>query len=416
MNKEIIDAVNKFGTPLYLYNKEIISEKFCELKENLLKNSLIYYSMKSNSLLGICQLMKEKGCGIEVASKGEMFCAIKAGFDTNKIIFTSPGKTINELKFAIEKEIKLINVESLDEIILINKIAFKNKKKVKIAIRVNPNFNISNAKIKMSGVSSQFGIEEEQLNDYFFNEVKKLGNIILVGIQVYMGTQMLEAEDIIKNTKFIIELGLNLSYKYCFDLAYLNMGGGFGIPYFPNENPLDMRKIKKGMDQIDKQYAESLKNTELIFESGRYLMAESAVYITKVLYTKDSKKSKYIICDGGSNFHSASAFLGRFVRNNYPIFTLPKKDEMEVANVVGPLCTPTDVLGQKVEVGKDIEEGDLVVIEKSGAYGLTYSPILFLSHETPNEVMYYKEKYYVLRERGTVEDLLKGQNSLNGDI
>ena len=163
---------------------------------------------------------------------------------------------------------------------------------------------------------------------------------------------------------------------------------------------------------LSSRYKAELEKVELVFESGRFILAESGKFITKVLYKKESKGKKYIVCDGGSNFHAASAFLGRSIRNNYPIYSIPDQEEKEEMTVTGPLCTPTDVIGQSVQINKDIKKGDYIVIDKSGAYGLTYSPLAFLGHRRPIEIMRYKQKIYILKQQGEVENNLIGQNMI----
>lgn len=411
MNKSIKDSILQYKTPFYLYHRDIMEENCRRLKMCIMPGAKLYYAMKANPLIGICQVFDGMGCGIETASMGEMHIALEAGCSPNKIIFTSPGKKYDEIEFAIKKKIKMINVESYEEAVIINNVAKKNNLHVPVAVRVNPAVCYSNAKIKMSGVSSQFGIEEEMLG-FFFEQIKRLENLDLMGIQIYMGTQMLWAEDIIKNTDYAIRLGIDLSVKYGFALKYLNLGGGFGVAYFKNETSLDMNVLKKGLEKLKEQYKDELADTEVIFESGRYLMAEAGEFVTKVQYIKESKGNKYIICDGGSNFHSSAAFLGRFVRNNFPITTIPESENNAEFTIVGPLCTPLDVLGQKVSANENIAVGDCIVIEKSGAYGLSYSPLFFLSHEMPAEIMESQGGIEILREHGSYMDFTKGQNKL----
>lgn len=407
--KKIADEYN---TPMYVYDMAIFKEQYDKLKESIIPGAEIYYSMKANPLLGICQLFYKMGSGIEVASSGEIQTALKAGCPANKIIFTSPGKTYEEISVAIKNNIETISIESMEEAHIINRIASMENKVVKIAVRINPNINNVNSKIKMTGVSSQFGIDEQKIDEVFFNELSKLENVSMVGIQVYMGTQNLNSTDIVYNTEYIIQLAIRLSQEFNFDLNYINMGGGFGIPYFEKETELDLVELKKGMYRIYKQYENELKSKKLIFESGRFLTAKAGKFITKVLYKKNSRDINYIVCDGGSSFHASSAFLGRFVRNNFPIFTIPESQETERVNIVGPLCTPSDIIGQQVDINVNIKSGDLVVIDKSGAYGLTHSPLRFLSHNTPVEIMVNNGETSVLRERGKAIDVLMGQNSL----
>jgi len=412
-NKIIEKAVKQFETPFYLYDRDIIRKQNKKLRETIPSNSSLYYSIKANPLIGLCQFMRTQTDGTEVSSKGELYIALKAGVSPNNIVFSGPGKTDKELEYAIDNNIKLINVESLKEMELINEISEARNKITPIAIRVNPSDSHSNARIKMSGVSSQFGVEETELNKLFFESVRKLKYVQLMGVQVYTGTQNLDSESLTINIKYIISLALKLSNQYRFELKYLNLGGGFGVPYFSQEKELDMDKLKTNLIAIFEQYCNELRGTEIIFESGRYLMAEAGVFVVKILYAKESKGSHYLICNGGSNFHSASAFLGRFVRSNFPMYVLNKEEQDKVYTVTGSLCTPTDVIGQDVKLDSRSEIGDYIIIEKSGAYGLTNSPSEFLSHENPMEIIYADSKFYILREKVCQQYKQDNQNDFN---
>lgn len=409
---KIIEAVQEYETPLYLYDRARIEENYHKLTESIFPDAKLFYSMKANPSLGVCQIFHDLGAGIEVASAGELCVALEAGFNPENIHFTSPGKTVAEIEYALKEGIHLINIESVEEAHVVDAIAKKLQVKANIGIRVNPSVCFSNAKIKMSGVSSQFGIEEEDVNETLIRELKELTNIEILGFQVYMGTQMLVSEDIIKNTEYIMTMALRLAKEFGISLKYLNVGGGFGVKYFKNETPLELSEVKKGMEALYTAFAKDLKDTKVVFESGRFLMADTGVFVTKVLYVKTSKNQKYVVCDGGSNFHSSAAFLGRFIRNNFPIHTIPASEELAECNVCGPLCTALDVIGQKVSINANITSGDLVVIEMSGAYGYTYSPSKFLSHEQPMELLLDGDSMKVLRSRGKIEDYISGQNRL----
>lgn len=410
--EKLIKAVALFGTPMFLYDEIKILEQLYILRNAIFSKAKLFYAMKANPLIGICQLLYSNGCGIETASKGEIQTALKAGVKAENIIFTSPGKTEEEITYAINKQIKLLNVESLEEARIIDDIAREKETTVKIGLRINQNVNFSKAKMKMTGVSSQFGIEESELSKEFFDKLQALKNIEIVGFQVYSGTQVLDAEEILQNVEYIINMVLNLSKSYQISLKYLNLGGGFGVPYFKGELPLDMSALKQGMEKLEAQYGRELEKTEIIFESGRFLVAESGLFVTKILYRKVSKDMLYYVCDGGSNFHSSTAFMGRFVRNNFPMYSIPDIAEKKKVNVVGPLCTPTDLIGKNVELSGELNPGDLIVVVKSGAYGLSYSPFSFLSHESPMEVLKIGDTYEVLRERGMAEDLWIRQKGL----
>lgn len=409
---QIKALAEQYGTPFYFYDKAVMTENYHNLKNSIFPGAELFYSMKANPALGVCQVFCGLGSGIEVASAGELYTALEAGFDPKRILFTSPGKTKHEIEFALRHQIRLINIESLAEAHLVSEVAGQLGIVADIGVRVNPAVAYSNAKIKMSGVASQFGNEEADINESFFRELRDLHNLSLQGIQVYMGTQMLLAEDIIKNTEYTMDMALRISKEFGFRLQYLNVGGGFGVQYFKNETQLDLTALKAGMADLKKRFGEALQDTEIIFESGRFLMADAGAFVTQVLYVKESKGQKFAVCDGGSNFHSSAAFLGRFVRNNFPMHTIPEGTETSECTVCGPLCTALDVIGQKVMIHADIAPGDLVVIEKSGAYGYTYSLCRFLSHEQPMELMADGDGTYIIRERGALEDLLLCQRKI----
>jgi diaminopimelate decarboxylase len=405
------DIADQFGTPVYVYDGKVIERQYGKLAGCLPESFEIFYSVKSNPLLGICQLMRKLGSRIEVASYAELFTALKAGFDPQDIIFTSPGKTREELEFAIQRNIYSINVESLAEARLIHELAASRKKKVRISVRINPNFNIAGASMKMTGVPTQFGIDQTQAGAAL-EEMLSMPWLNVGGIHIFTGTQMLDASSIVSNMEEIMKLAVQLSDSCGFSLEFLDLGGGFGVPYFKGEEPLNTELLREGLADVWSRYERRLQGTRIGVESGRYLLAEAGVFLTKVLYVKECKGTTYVICDGGSHQHASTAFLGRYVRNNFPMYILGKeKEETQEVVVAGPLCTPTDVIGQKVALPK-AEPGDLVVIEKSGAYGLTHSPVLFLSHMLPPEVLHDGGRTYLLRERGGAEDFLRGQIGL----
>lgn len=381
-------AVQEYGSPLYLYDMGQFRSNIERLRENLFPESGLFFSMKANPLSEFCSIAYHEGCGVEIASGGELKLALASGVDPGNIVFSGPGKTEGELLKAIEAQIYVIHVESLREIRIINQLAEEKNRNVPIALRINPNRITSTGKVQMGGTASQFGIEETELVDSLFEEINSLKNINLSGVHIYMGTSILNAEEICRNTEYSIRLGIELSSKYAFKLKYLNVGGGFGIPYFHGEKALDLTALRNGMAIIKEKYQEQLRETKLFFESGRYLLADCGLFLVRVLYRKESRGNTYLVCDGGANFHAASAFLGRFVRGNFPMYVLGKKGTEKEFYVTGPSCTPADLLGQKVMLPSDADEDDIIVIEKSGAYGLTYSPYGFLSHKLPLEIGY----------------------------
>lgn len=348
--------------------------------------------MKANPLPEFCKIANQKNCGVEVASGGELQLAFHAGIEPEHIVFTGPGKTYQELWEAIKSGIYMINVESVKEMETIHKLAKRTGRVVSVALRINPCIQMPIGKIQMGGTASQFGIEETELNEELFEKISNMTNICLEGIHIYMATSILDSDEICKNTEYAIRLGLQLVNKYSIHLNYLNVGGGFGIPYFRGEKALDIMKFGMKMKILQQKYGKQLQKTKVYFESGRFLLAECGLFLIRVLYRKESKGNTYLVCDGGSSFHASSAFLGRFVRGNFPMYVLGKTGAEKSFYVTGPSCTPTDLLGQNVKLPESTKEGDIIVIEKSGAYGLTYSPYGFLHHRLPLEIGYDEEK------------------------
>jgi diaminopimelate decarboxylase len=416
INDNILTAIiNQYGTPLYAYDLSKIADQVSVLQSILPKGFGIFYSMKSNPNLGILSFLKDFVAGVEVASEGELYLAQYTGVSSNQIIFVGPGKTKEELKYAICSNIQSIVVESVEELNLINEISRKYNKETKILIRINPSGELGGARIKMAGIAKQFGIDEECLGN-IFNEVDKYKNIRIFGIHVYMGTQILDVNFIIESFRKVLEIAESIQTNWNIKLKVIDFGGGFGIPYFPGEQEMDHGILKEKLLELFQEKSRYLdfSQIKLIVESGRFLVAESGYFLSKILYKKDSRGKTFLITDGGSNNHASAAGIGRFIRHNFPVTVLNKENEgcKEMVDIVGPLCTPTDVLAQNVELPVT-KEGDIITILKSGAYGLSASMTGFLSHITPAEVLFYEDKHWLVRERGKREDYITGQTVLN---
>ncbi|MEO3944727.1 type III PLP-dependent enzyme [Gorillibacterium sp. CAU 1737] len=408
----------RYGTPLYVYDGEKVEQQYQRLKETLPSPFEVFYSAKCNPLLGICQLLRGLGSSIEVASGGELHTAVEAGFQPQQIIWTSPGKTEEELLYAIEKGIYSINVESVTEARTLSRLAVQQGVTVQMSVRINPDFHPAGAGLKMTGVPTPFGIDQASAVDAL-KTIASLPGLALIGLHVFTGSQVLDATILAETMEQIFQLALSLSEEAGLPLAFLDLGGGFGVPYFPGEPSLDTALLREELAAVWARHASRLEGVRIGVESGRFLLAESGAYVARVIDVKACKGTTFAVCDGGSHQHAASAFLGRYVRNNFPMRVIPAAsdrltDRPEPADVtmVGPLCTPTDVIGQKVLLTPP-EPGDLLVVERSGAYGLTHSPVMFLSHPLPAEVLSYQGEDHLLRERGKADDFLRGQHALD---
>ena len=404
------NLAEQFGTPLYIFDGDNIAENYNSMIGQLPGNAEIFYSVKANPSLGICQLLNICGSGIEVASSGELHLALKAGFQPHKIIFSGPGKTENELEHAIETGISAIIAESVNELEKLEQLAAERDCIVNTGIRLNPSYELPNAKIKMSGSGKQFGIDEDDLDEVmsFFAKSKHLK---LMCIHIYIGTQIFEYEMVIAHVRQMLEISKRIVREYGIDLRMIDFGGGFGVPYFGEGTLFDFESFGKGMKAVCQEYSDICNGRRLIFESGRYMLARSGYFLTRVLYRKSSKGTNFLVTDGGMNNHVLSTFRGRQMRNNFPLYFLGKTGEKETVTIAGPLCTPDDVLGRNVET-VSAGPGDILCIPNSGAYGLSYSPVHFLGHPGPAEVLRYRDDDYLLRQRGKSDEILTGQQEV----
>lgn len=399
----------QFGTPLYLYDGNKLEEQYRLLKDCMPACFEICYAVKANPLLGVLQVFKSVGSGAEVASEGELYLALKAGFKERDIIYTCPGKTPEGIEMALRNNIGSINLESVYEAALVNDIAVREQRyEVPVCVRLNPDFSIGGAGLQMSG---QFGVDEDALESFFQQLRARFTRLKLIGVHVYSGTQVMNAEDILVNADRILSLALNLSANYGFSLKLIDLGGGFGVAY-KNEDGLDLHVLKQGYTQLWKKYGPSLKDVRLIVESGRFLTAAAGEFITRVLSAKVSKGRKYIICDGGYSHHPASFHIGRFSHNRFAV--MPVKNTQatqELVTITGPTGTPVDILARDIMMDPVIP-GDLLRIPNSGAYGFTNSCQHFFSGPSPAEVMQYNGNVHVLRKRGNLKTLLAGMEKL----
>ena len=313
------EASEQFRTPFYLYDKAEIVAHVEKIKSTIFESAQLFYSMKANPEKAVIKCLLAQGCGVEVASFGELKIALEAGCNPYNIIFTGPGKEIDELELAIELGIYCINIENIHEIEIISEIATRLQKNVNIGIRINPH-NLTIGKISMVGVT-QFGIGPEQVGEAF-EHAGRSDYVHVIGFQVYAGTQILNSDVISETVEQTIDIAFAMMDKFNISIKYLNFGGGFGVPYFLNDLELDMDKLRVNLEAIYRKYPKLAKVDRIVFESGRYLLAEAGVFVVKILYEKTVCGNKFLICDGGSNFHSSAAFLGRFVRNNFPIHSI----------------------------------------------------------------------------------------------
>ena len=365
-------------TPFYAYDRQLITQRMSELRQQMPEDLKIHYAIKANPMPELVQHMATLVDGFDLASAKEMQIALNTPISTNNISLAGPGKGYEELKQAIAAEIT-IHVESANELETISQIEQEISIQAHIAVRVNPAFELKASGMKMGGGSKPFGVDEEQL-PIILKRIKEL-NLDFLGFHIFSGSQNLKAESIIEAQQKSFDLVDKLS-EYCPNpIQKVNIGGGYGIPYFPGEKPLDTQLVGDALEKSMSIFKRKHPQAEVIIELGRYLVGEAGIYVSKIIDKKISRGKTYVVVNGGLHHHlAASGNFGQVIRKNYPLSIGNKiqSDTHETVTIVGPLCTPLDVLGENVSLPES-EIGDLVVLYQSGAYGYTASPHQFLS-------------------------------------
>lgn len=382
--ERLVDRVGQ--TPFYAYDRELLTRRVAELRAALPASIKLHYAMKANPMPAVVSHMARLVDGIDVASGGELRVALDSGADPHEISFAGPGKRHAELRQAVAAGI-LINIESFREVGELAAIRQATGLPARVAVRVNPDFELKGSGMKMGGGPKQFGVDAEQVPE-LLAEIGKAG-LAFEGFHLFAGSQNLRPEAIVEAQRKCFELALRLAESAPAPVKFLNLGGGFGIPYFPGEQHLDLSSIGANLAAIAAEAGEKMPHAQIVIELGRYLVGEAGIYVTKVLDRKVSRGHVFLVVDGGLHHHlSASGNFGQVIRKNYPVTIGNRMDQpaAESVSVVGPLCTPLDLLADKMNLAH-AEPGDLVVIFQSGAYGATASPRGFLSQPDLLEVL-----------------------------
>lgn len=373
-------------TPFYAYGREQLKTRVGELRAALPGSVKLHYAMKANPMPALVAFMARLVDGIDVASAGELKVALDAGTNPHEVSFAGPGKRDAELRQAVAASV-LINLESFREVTALSAISKELGLPARVAVRVNPDFELKGSGMKMGGGPKQFGVDAEQVPDLLAAIGKS--DLQFEGFHLFAGSQNLKAESICEAQQKSYELALRLAEYAPSPVRFLNLGGGFGIPYFPGEERLDLSSIGENLNLLAARVAQEIPSAEIVIELGRYLVGEAGIYVTRVIDRKISRGQIFLVVDGGLNHHlSASGNFGQVIRKNYPLAIGNQMacSEKICASVVGPLCTPLDILGDRMELA-NAYPGDLVVVFQSGAYGASASPQGFLGHPSPLEVL-----------------------------
>ena len=390
----LYDLVKVCETPFYAYSQKKIVNQVNKTKQILGKN--IFYSIKSNSNQAILKLMNSLDIGADVVSIGELKRALEAGFDPNKIIFEGVGKSEQDLLYAMHKNIRLINTESLEEIKLLDNLANEKNKNVDIGVRLNPDVDGETlSKISTGKKTDKFGIEFENL-DKIIKLVKSCKNLNLIGISCHIGSQISKIEAY-KNTFSQMKMAANKFIESGINIKHVDLGGGFHVKYEESDPDFNIEMVKEELDNCFTQ-----TNYELSFEPGRYLIAEAGFTVTSIVTIKNNGGINYLIVDAGMNTLIRPAMYGA----HHEILAIDVKSEeiMDYA-IAGPICESSDVFLKNIKLAKQ-KIGNLLVIKNTGAYGKVMSSN-YNSRPLPSEILINNDNYAIIYSPEKIEKIIE---------
>lgn len=373
-------------TPFYAYDRSLIAARVAGVRQVLPQGVHLHYAIKANPMPALVGFMRPLVDGMDVASAGELKLALDAGADPRTIGFAGPGKRGAELRQAVAAGV-LLHAESARELEVLAASAQALGRSARVALRINPDFELRGAGMHMGGGPKPFGIDAEQVPAML--RAMARDGLAFEGFHIYPGSQNLRGSVIAESLHRSVELVLRLAHDAPAPVRYVNLGGGWGIPYVAGEQRLDLAPVADALAQVQAALGRALPEAQMVLELGRYLVGEAGIYVARVIDRKVSRGQVFLVTDGGMHQHlAASGNFGQVIRRNYPVVIGNRLQaaERESATVVGPLCTPLDVLAERMELAV-AQPGDLVVVLQSGAYGATASPQAFLGHPPCAEVL-----------------------------
>ncbi|HEX5855968.1 MAG TPA: hypothetical protein VFZ57_10135 [Thermoanaerobaculia bacterium] len=411
----LLRAAARFGTPLYVYDFDVIERQVARLKRALGPRFMLAYAVKANPSLGVLTFLSNLGLSSDVASRGELIAVRRAGCPPSKILSTGPAKSDAHLEALVRAGVSQIHVEGEWELNALEAIARRLKRRVSVGLRLNPPWGIAEKTVIIGGPgANKFGFDLSSARK-ILRVKEKFPHLDICGFQVFNASNVLDAELLVENTRRVLALALSLSKKHDVPLRSVDFGGGFGVPYADSESPLDLGILRKGLAALAHGAAlePRLAGTRLVFEPGRFLVAESGTYVVKVLGTKRSRGADYVLVDGGIHHFLRPVLFG----TPHRVRLVPGKagagrgrSSLSRKSLVlsGPLCTSLDILHPAARLPLPVR-GDLLAFENAGAYGYTESMPLFLSHEWPREAGIRRGRLALLRRPPTTASLLAAQ-------
>jgi diaminopimelate decarboxylase len=384
-------AAREHGTPCFVYFLDDIRERVNELKRAFGERFHLSYAVKSNPNPELLRRLREHVHLLDVSSGGELERGLRTGFPAEALTFSGPGKRNPELEAAVTHRIGGIIVESVGEATRLAEIAARRAETANVLVRISPSELPPGFGVRMSGKPTPFGIDEEEI-DEALAEILALERIRLLGLHIYSGTQCLRPEAIAENIGIHARIFRGLAVRHDLTPELLVFGSGFGIPYHEDDVPLDVRLVAEKASPVLDALREDrrFRATRMVLEMGRYLVGEAGFFLTRVVSQKRSRGTDICICDGGMNHHlGACGHLGSVIPRNYRMFKVsedPTPAASQEYDLAGPLCTSIDTLGRRVKLPR-LEVSDVIAIRSSGAYGVSASPIHFIQHPPPRELL-----------------------------
>lgn len=391
--EKVVQAVRAANGPGYLFFKDILQHKYEVICQCLAGRVQVHYAVKANPSPMVLEEISRLGLGADVASGGELQAVLDAGIAAEKIEFSGPGKRLEELQTAMEVGIGAINVESLSELKKILILSRDRDRQARIGVRINPDMGKVKTGLKMAG-NTQFGISEANLPEVFALIRDNSNRLLFQGIHLHIGSQVLEASVIAENMRIALNSALKVEQDFGVTVGKINFGGGWGINYFENQAPLNLSQLSEFIGAVleEPAYKGLVDRCKLIVEPGRFLVGECGLFFAGIVTLKQNGTLDFAVLDGGMNHNYLLAGgMGQVIRRNFEIDAIcqgaEEGGETKTFTVVGPLCTPQDVLANNVELPEVLAEEDTVLFFNCGAYGASASPLQFLSHPQPCEEM-----------------------------
>ncbi|MBI5851388.1 MAG: alanine racemase [Planctomycetes bacterium] len=393
-----------FGTPLYAYDARAFRAQLARVRHAFAPLDLLF-ALKANPSLALARIARASGAGAEVASAGEILLAERAGFAGEAIQIAGPGKSERDLREALRVG-ATINLESEGEHARLRALAHASGTRPRVQIRVNPNAAQGGARLRMADASSRFGVDRGRVVA-FARAIERDGACTLVGLHTYGGSQAFDATAWLSACNELLATAHEVEDALARPLDALGFGGGFGWPVYDGDPGFDLDAAARGLRESLAAEATPRRGS---IELGRWLVAGCGVYLTRVVDHKESGGRRHAILDGGMHHCGAAAGLGAIVRRAYAIVRadMPRALGDTPVTLGGPLCTPADRFAKDLPL-PSLAAGDLIAVLNTGAYGLSFSPLAFLGHPSPAEIVCEDGHAQLARERGAPEDVLRGQ-------